>query len=62
MNIITLVPDAETDLVVSKQTAYEPLLKRRGPPHFENLEQERLAAGFRIFAALGFSEGVAWHY
>ena len=63
MNIVTSIP--ESDLAVSKQAAYEPLFKR--PPRFENLEQERqhrkerLAAGFRIFGALGFSEGVAGH-
>ena len=61
MNIVTSIP--ESDLAASKQAAYKPLFKR--PPSFETLEQERqhrkerLAAGFRIFGALGFSEGVA---
>ena len=65
MDIVTSIPDTESDLATSKRAAYEPLFKR--PPCFENIEQERqhrkerLAAGFRIFAALGFSEGVAGH-
>lgn len=63
MNVVTSIP--ESDLAASKQAAYEPLFKR--PLSFESLEQERqhrkerLAAGFRIFGALGFSEGVAGH-
>ncbi|MFD1984057.1 class II aldolase/adducin family protein [Mesorhizobium newzealandense] len=67
MDVVTSIPDTESDLAVSKQAAYEPLFKRRGPSRFEDLGQERqhrkerLAAGFRIFAALGFSEGVAGH-
>ncbi|WP_224544490.1 class II aldolase/adducin family protein [Mesorhizobium sp. CA16] len=67
MDVVKSIPDTESDLAIRKQEAYEPFFKRRGPPRFATLEQERqhrkerLAAGFRIFAELGFSEGVAGH-
>ncbi|TPI67687.1 class II aldolase/adducin family protein [Mesorhizobium sp. B2-8-9] len=67
MDVVKSIPDTESDLAIRKQEAYESFFKRRAPPRFATLEQERqhrkerLAAGFRIFAELGFSEGVAGH-
>ena len=49
------------------RTAYAPVFERLRPPEAVSLgeerrrRKERLAGGFRIFAALGFSEGVAGH-
>src|ERR1044071_5298215 len=51
----------------AKQDAYDQVFKRIAVPKFSTLAEERqhrkerLAAGFRIFAAFGFSEGVAGH-
>ena len=51
----------------AKQNAYAPIFNRIAQPEFASIAEERrhrkerLAAGFRIFAALGFSEGVAGH-
>ena len=51
----------------SKQDAYAPILARLLPPKAASLveerrrRKERLAGGLRIFAALGFAEGVAGH-
>jgi ribulose-5-phosphate 4-epimerase/fuculose-1-phosphate aldolase len=67
MDVITSIPSTDSDLALAKREAYEPLFKRRAPPSFDDLElerqyrKERLATGFRLFAALGFSEGVAGH-
>jgi ribulose-5-phosphate 4-epimerase/fuculose-1-phosphate aldolase len=50
-----------------KREAYDSALKLMTPPTFSTVEEERryrkerLAGGFRIFAALGLSEGVAGH-
>jgi hypothetical protein len=51
----------------SKQDAYAPIFARLLPPKAASLAEERrrrevrLAGGLRIFAALGFAEGVAGH-
>src|SRR5271166_4540837 len=51
----------------SKQDAYAPIFARLQPPKAASLAEERrrrkerLAGGLRIFAALGFAEGVAGH-
>ena len=51
----------------SKQDAYAPIFARLQPPAAASLAEERrrrkerLAGGLRIFAALGFAEGVAGH-
>lgn len=51
----------------AKQDAYAPLFERLRPPKAASLVEERrlrkekLAGGLRIFAALGFSDGVAGH-
>jgi ribulose-5-phosphate 4-epimerase/fuculose-1-phosphate aldolase len=51
----------------SKQDAYAPIFARLLPPKAASLgeerrrRKERLAGGLRIFAALGFAEGVAGH-
>jgi ribulose-5-phosphate 4-epimerase/fuculose-1-phosphate aldolase len=51
----------------SKQDAYAPVFVRLLPPKAASLAEERrrrkerLAGGLRIFAALGFAEGVAGH-
>lgn len=51
----------------SKQDAYAPMFARLRPRTSISLEEERLprkerlAGGLRIFAALGFAEGVAGH-
>ena len=58
----TLVPEAE--LARTKTEAYAATFRKLAPPAFTNLAEERrhrkerLAGGFRIFAACGFSEGV----
>jgi ribulose-5-phosphate 4-epimerase/fuculose-1-phosphate aldolase len=62
-----MIADAEyiTDSV--KSTAYDALFKSLEPPRRNDVAEERqhrkqrLAGGFRIFSALGFSEGVAGH-
>lgn len=64
MNIQAPVP---TDLDRSKRDAFDPLFRRFKIPAFASPAEERqhrkerLAGGFRIFASLGFSEGVAGH-
>jgi ribulose-5-phosphate 4-epimerase/fuculose-1-phosphate aldolase len=51
----------------SKQDVYAPIFARLQPPKAASLAEERrrrkerLAGGLRIFAALGFAEGVAGH-
>jgi ribulose-5-phosphate 4-epimerase/fuculose-1-phosphate aldolase len=56
-----------SDLAETKQVAYAETFKRLAPPTFTSLAEERqhrkerLAAGFRIFSACGFSDGVAGH-
>ena len=56
-----------TDLAEAKQGAFAETFKRLTPPAFTSLAEERqlrkerLAAGFRIFSAYGFCEGVAGH-
>jgi ribulose-5-phosphate 4-epimerase/fuculose-1-phosphate aldolase len=51
----------------AKQDAYDPIFRRIVVPKFASVAEERrqrkerLAAGFRIFAALGFNEGVSGH-
>jgi ribulose-5-phosphate 4-epimerase/fuculose-1-phosphate aldolase len=51
----------------AEQAAFAPIFSRLRPPKAKSLEEERrrrkerLAGGFRIFAMLGFSEGVAGH-
>ena len=58
---------ARSDLERAKKDAYDPVFRRIAVPSFASLSEERqhrkerLAGGFRIFAALGFSEGVAGH-
>ncbi len=60
-------PAASGQLDRVKQNAYEPIFKQFAQPKFATLAEERqhrkerLAGGFRIFATLGFSEGVAGH-
>jgi ribulose-5-phosphate 4-epimerase/fuculose-1-phosphate aldolase len=55
------------ELAGAKQDAFAPIFGRFAQPRFANLAEERqhrkerLAGAFRIFAALGFSEGVAGH-
>ena len=52
---------ARSDLERAKKDAYDPVFRRIAVPSFASLSQERqhrkerLAGGFRIFAALGFS-------
>jgi ribulose-5-phosphate 4-epimerase/fuculose-1-phosphate aldolase len=64
MNIQPTAP-IETDR--AKEEAFGPAFSRFKIPTFETLAEERqhrkarLAGGFRIFAALGFSEGVVGH-
>ena len=56
-----------TGLATAKQAAYASTFERFAPPVFATPAEERqhrkqrLAGAFRIFAALGFSEGVAGH-
>ena len=58
---------AATALAERKRAAYRPAFSRLAPPAFATLAEERqhrkerLAGGFRIFAACGFCEGVAGH-
>ena len=67
MNEIDAKRIVGADLADSKQAAYEATFRRFVPPAFATLSEERrhrkerLAAGFRIFADFGFSEGVAGH-
>jgi ribulose-5-phosphate 4-epimerase/fuculose-1-phosphate aldolase len=57
----------EVDLAQVKQDAYDATLRRllrqepADPVKARQYRKERLAGGFRIFAALGFNEGVAGH-
>lgn len=52
---------------LTKKQAEESILKFPGPPKFDDLHKEReyqksrLALAFRIFAKLGYDEGVAGH-
>src|SRR5438128_2583753 len=56
-----------TDLAETKQMAFAETFKHLAPPTFTSLAEERrhrkerLAAGFRIFSAYGFSDGAAGH-
>ncbi|RWA72773.1 class II aldolase/adducin family protein [Mesorhizobium sp.] len=56
-----------SDLEQAKKDAYDPAFRRIAVPRFASLLEERqhrkgrLAGAFRIFAAFGFSEGVAGH-
>ena len=56
-----------SDLEQAKKDAYDPAFRRIAVPSFASLLDERqhrklrLAGAFRIFAAFGFSEGVAGH-
>jgi ribulose-5-phosphate 4-epimerase/fuculose-1-phosphate aldolase len=56
-----------TELATLKQDAFAPIFGRFEQPRFASLAEERqhrkehLAGGFRIFAGLGFGEGVAGH-
>ncbi|MDX8530101.1 class II aldolase/adducin family protein [Mesorhizobium sp. VK25A] len=58
---------ARSDLERAKKDAYDPVFKRIAVPSFDSLREERqhrkqrLAGAFRIFASLGFCEGVAGH-
>ena len=67
MNALETTSVLESDLSRTKATAYETTFKRLAPPVFTSVSaerrhrKERLAGGFRIFAASGFSEGVAGH-
>ncbi len=67
MNTLDTTLLEETELSRSKAAAYAPTFKKLAPPVFSDLSaerrhrKERLAGGFRIFAACGFSEGVAGH-
>ena len=60
-----LAPAPQLDRM--KQGAFDPIFRQFPQPQFASLAEERqqrkerLAGGFRIFAALGFSEGVAGH-
>jgi ribulose-5-phosphate 4-epimerase/fuculose-1-phosphate aldolase len=60
-------PASESDLAHAKRDAYASLFKSLAPPAFASVaderrhRKERLAGAFRIFSALGFSEGVAGH-
>ena len=66
MSPLDTIPEAG-HLDRAKQTAYDPIFARLVPPPRATLAEERrhrkerLAAGFRIFSAFGFSEGVAGH-
>jgi ribulose-5-phosphate 4-epimerase/fuculose-1-phosphate aldolase len=57
----------DQDHAATKAEAYEPIFRQFAPPAFASLAEERrhrkqrLAAAFRIFSDLGFSEGVAGH-
>ncbi len=67
MNVLTPTPIPGDDAARAKQAAYEETFRRLAPPAFDNVADERrhrkarLAGGFRIFAALGFAEGVSGH-
>src|SRR5690242_12437246 len=56
-----------TELTAIKQDAYDSIFKQFALPTFASFAEERqhrkerLAGAFRIFAALGFAEGVAGH-
>jgi ribulose-5-phosphate 4-epimerase/fuculose-1-phosphate aldolase len=58
---------ADSELSRIKTEAYAPTFRSLAPPAFTDLAEERrhrkqrLAGGFRIFAACGFSEGVSGH-
>ena len=67
MNTLDTTLLEETELSRSKAAAYAATFRKLAPPVFTDLAEERrhrkerLAGGFRIFAACGFSEGVAGH-
>ena len=67
MSPLDTSPAASGQLDRVKENAYEPIFEQFAQPKFDGLAEERqhrkerLAGGFRIFAALGFSEGVAGH-
>src|SRR5262245_10657794 len=67
MNKIDTDQMVGADLADAKHAAYDETFKRLAPPAFATLSEERrhrkerLAAGFRIFSAFGFCEGVAGH-
>ncbi|HZP19808.1 MAG TPA: class II aldolase/adducin family protein [Bauldia sp.] len=60
-------PEAAADLDRVKEAAYAPVFGNFAIPKFATLAEERkyrkqrLAGGFRVFAALGFAEGVTGH-
>jgi ribulose-5-phosphate 4-epimerase/fuculose-1-phosphate aldolase len=67
MNATSPFTPATTTLEAAKEAAYKGVFQTFVVPTFTRLEderqhrKERLAGGFRIFAAFGFSEGVAGH-
>ena len=64
MNALDTTMVQEAELARSKTEAYAATFRKLAPPVFTDLAEERrhrkerLAGGFRIFAACGFSEGV----
>ena len=67
MNVTGPFATTSAPLEATKEAAYKGVFETFKVPGFESLAEERrhrkerLAGGFRIFAALGFSEGVAGH-
>jgi ribulose-5-phosphate 4-epimerase/fuculose-1-phosphate aldolase len=67
MSPLDTAPAPAIELDRIKESAFAPIFKQFAQPKFASLADERqhrkqrLAAGFRILAALGLSEGVAGH-
>jgi ribulose-5-phosphate 4-epimerase/fuculose-1-phosphate aldolase len=67
VKVLALNQDTADSLADQKRLAFAESFERLRPPSFVDRagerrhRKERLAAGLRIFAALGFSEGVAGH-
>ena len=67
MSPLDTAPTPRDDLTEVKEQAYDSIFRRFAPPAFASPAEERrhrkerLAGAFRIFARLGFCEGVAGH-